>query len=220
MHFACLVVAPKGTENMQEYLDTALAPFDENKEVPHVVMTKEEAIADFEKHKAEHPDLQWDNLLQYMNEWYGHVFDENGNALSNYNPLSKWDYWSVGGRYSGILLSKKDGEFYDILPFGDTDFDGMVKASVSEAKRRWEQAKGKDRLDRFMLGISTDNYEEHMAEASIKIVTFSVLTKDGEYIERPSQKDDAEGQWLSDYYDRFLKDLDDEDILAIVDMHI
>ena len=220
MHHACLVIAPKGTKNMQEYLDTALAPFDERKEVPHVVMTREEAVADFEKRKVEHPDLQWDNLLQYMDEWYGYIFDENGNAISNYNPLSKWDWWRVGGRYSGILLSKTDGEFHDILPFGDTDFDGMVRANIEDAKGRWEQAKGKDRLDRFMLGISTDNYQENMAEASIKIITYSVLTKDGEYIERRSQKDDTEGKWLSDYYERFLSGLDAEDILAIVDMHI
>ena len=35
---------------------------------------------------------------------------KNGNELSTYNPNSKWDWYSVGGRWRNLLLTKEDNE--------------------------------------------------------------------------------------------------------------
>jgi hypothetical protein len=35
-------------------------------------------------------------------------YDENGNELSTYNPKSKWDWYTVGGRWDGYF-NLKDG---------------------------------------------------------------------------------------------------------------
>lgn len=34
----------------------------------------------------------------------------NGNLLSTYNPNSKWDWYSIGGRWRNVLLTKIDNE--------------------------------------------------------------------------------------------------------------
>lgn len=41
------------------------------------------------------------------------MIDEDGNLLSAYNPKSKWDYWSIGGRWSGSIPLKNGGKSVD-----------------------------------------------------------------------------------------------------------
>lgn len=60
---------------------------------------------------------EWTDL-QYLN-WYGGedensgpwVEDGNGGyvEMSTYNPLSKWDYWIIGGRWDGYLNQVPNG---------------------------------------------------------------------------------------------------------------
>ena len=51
-------------------------------------------------------ELNWTDEQCYESEarWYGgDKIDADGNLLSTYNPKSKWDWYSVGGRWSGGL---------------------------------------------------------------------------------------------------------------------
>lgn len=42
---------------------------------------------------------------------WGYKIDTDGNLLSTYNPCSKWDWYSIGGRWSGFLpLKERDSE--------------------------------------------------------------------------------------------------------------
>ena len=51
--------------------------------------------------------LEWtdDEHYEDMAQWYkeNDMIDDDGNLLSTYNPNSKWDWWSVGGRWQGCL---------------------------------------------------------------------------------------------------------------------
>lgn len=38
------------------------------------------------------------------------MIDEDGNLLSTYNPNSKWDWYTEGGRFSGSLITKNGRE--------------------------------------------------------------------------------------------------------------
>ena len=47
---------------------------------------------------------------EQIQDW-GYQIDDEGNLLTTYNPNSKWDWYSVGGRWSGFLpLKEKDEE--------------------------------------------------------------------------------------------------------------
>jgi hypothetical protein len=125
-HFLVLVAG----NNVEEQL----APYDENKEVPvykaepvseqdkrdflrlyttpssqdkrdYAILTREEA--DYNK------SLSFEELYRkYGEEWNGNQWqkDENGiwHLYTTLNPKAKWDWWQIGGRWTG-LLELKDG---------------------------------------------------------------------------------------------------------------
>lgn len=47
---------------------------------------------------------------------------KNGNELSTYNPNSKWDWYSVGGRWRNSLLTKEDNE--DVI--SETSLEDLI----------------------------------------------------------------------------------------------
>jgi hypothetical protein len=114
-HFVVMVVG--------DDIEEILAPYDENLEVEgHMDRTKEvihkefmnyqgsviadnkpkECLSDFEKLTL---ILDTENAKWVM-DWCGQELDRYGNTISHYNPDSKWDWYEVGGRWSGTLILK------------------------------------------------------------------------------------------------------------------
>ena len=114
-----------------EYWENHLEQYCENLEVEeYIAYTKEEAI---DKVKIEHAnayeqaisslyDVNLDPkqieylqniidrglFISYEDAWeeakdWGYKIDENENLITTYNPDSKWDWYEVGGRWSGYL---------------------------------------------------------------------------------------------------------------------
>lgn len=121
-------------------IEEMLAPYSENLEVePYIERTKKEIIEkakkrkeDFFKEQKEGKKLS-DWQLKYINaetdeELYQaeideyEQYDEDGNELSTYNPNSKWDWYSVGGRWRNSLLTKKDNE--DVI--SETSLEDLI----------------------------------------------------------------------------------------------
>lgn len=77
-----------------------------------------EAAHDNEAHikylKEEFPKkLNWTDEQCYQDkaQWYEEdMIDENGNIYSTYNPNSKWDWYIIGGRWTGGLVTKEGRE--------------------------------------------------------------------------------------------------------------
>ena len=54
--------------------------------------------------------LKWsdEECYEEMKKWYSNdMIDEEGNLYSTYNPNSKWDYYTVGGRWNYGLVTKE-----------------------------------------------------------------------------------------------------------------
>lgn len=81
--------------------------------------------------------LKWSDNECYEDEkqWYDdEMIDEDGNLLSTYNPKSKWDWYSVGGRWdnelklvSGELVNEayvSEIDWRDNIPFAFITPDG------------------------------------------------------------------------------------------------
>lgn len=87
---------------------------------------------------------------------YGYAIVKNGRliqAINRTNQQAKWDWYVIGGRWSGYFKLKpgKDGELgepgvfnneadegtADCLRKGDIDFEGMRNAAAREAGLRW-----------------------------------------------------------------------------------
>lgn len=52
---------------------------------------------------------EFSSLDEFIPEWYGAVKNEEGIWGRRTNPNAKWDWWMVGGRWSGSLPLKKRG---------------------------------------------------------------------------------------------------------------
>ena len=115
-------------------VDDILAPYDENMEVePYIYRTKAQIIADGKARKEKYAKA--DNIDDFMKAYLDAITDEefykletdgidnedldkDGNELSTYNPKSKWDWYSIGGRFS-------DGE--DVIQINDFKVYGYRK---------------------------------------------------------------------------------------------
>ena len=125
-HFVGLCFGDNWEDNLDRYY--------EGLEVdPYLEYTKEEAIDEIKHRRALNYEsairaLQREDLTDNQKEYYqsiidkglfisyedawkeiedwGYEIDEYENLLSTYNPESKWDWYSVGGRWNGFLHYK------------------------------------------------------------------------------------------------------------------
>lgn len=67
-----------------------------------------------------------DTYAEFGDDWNGNSWrkDEDGvwAVYSSYNPNSKWDWYSVGNRWSNSIKTKS-GEFVDMCKFDEIDFE-------------------------------------------------------------------------------------------------
>lgn len=91
----------------------------------------------------------------WWKEYNGSGMDENGWGLSTYNPNAKWDWYSLGGRWTGTLPLKKGkvGTLGEPGAFGnpplrekgvdqcrieDVDWDQLKKDAEKTAGEEWD----------------------------------------------------------------------------------
>jgi len=82
------------------------------------------------------PDLEGDHKLGYA------LVDEKGEVtkvVDRTNPNAHWDWYEIGGRWSGHLRLK-DGRMVNQAKKGAIDFEGMRDAAGREAGETWDEA--------------------------------------------------------------------------------
>lgn len=126
-----------------------------------------------------------------IKEW-GYLIDEDENLLTSYNPNSKWDWYSIGGRWDGFL------------PLKELDEDGE-RLTASEAyfhEIDWEYML-KEGYPPFCF-INEDGEWFEKGEMGWWGVTFD---------EKP------EDTWKTLFAD-YLKEVDSDCLVTVVDFHI
>lgn len=235
-HYTVAVFTKEG-----QSVDCLLEPFDENIEVePYVRRTKEEVLKEIEKYCDENEVLRKEYLTlsdkEKMRDWARYNdFDEDGNPLSTYNPNSKWDWYSVGGRWDN-LLKTKNGEYVNECLVKDLDLTPN-KEEYDKAIRFWElviEHQPLEEGEEMPFNLYKEEYyverygtKENYAKKSAMFSTYAVLTPDGEWHEpgqmgwwgmsHASQED--EKLW-DEAYENFLKEADPNWTITIVDCHI
>ncbi len=235
-HYTVAVFTKEG-----QSVDCLLEPFDENIEVePYVRRTKEEVLKEIEKYCDENEALRkkWLTLSdkEKMRIWAGYNdFDEDSNPLSTYNPNSKWDWYSVGGRWDNFLKTK-NGEYVNECLVKDLDLTPN-KEEYDKAIRFWElviEHQPLEEGEKMPFNLYKEEYyierygtKENYAKKSAMFSTYAVLTPDGEWHEpgqmgwwgmsHASQED--EKLW-DEAYENFLKEADPNWTITIVDCHI
>lgn len=254
-------------------IETLLAPYNENIEVePYVFKTKDELIAEgyrnadhyryIIKHGDNNDDIvnHWgDDFLDAFSDeemyWasckyhglYNDDLDKDGNWISTYNPKSKWDWYSIGGRWSGELKIPRSKVPEETLEFmednqqfwytdeariGDIDF-GIDEDRYKELYNWWMEhivnTSDEEWDNIWKKSYYTDNYKnaEDYAKRNSAFSTFAVVTPDGEWHERGemgwfacSSETPEEGRAWDEGYMDFIKNANPDYIFTMVDCHI
>ena len=153
------------------------------------------------------------------------LVDEDGNVLSTYNPDSKYDYYTEGGR----SLFTKDGEELDEARLGDVQF-GIIQDWYDDAIEFWNSTIVGDERTFYNKERFKEKYgsAEKYAKTVSTFTTYAVVTPDGVWhapgnvgwFGMSSETEDEWNDWVSNYYERFFKDADPDLILTMVDCHI
>lgn len=134
--------------------------------------------------------------------------NEDGETTT-YNPNSKWDWYQIGGRWSGYFKLKpgtdgKKGEHRakqldptipdlpddvaDIAKVKDINWEGMNAAKLEKATKNWSEYEAKiaagEKVDPYWdYGIEKDDTKEQYIKRKSSIATFAVV-HNGEWYER------------------------------------
>jgi len=190
----------------------------------HYNVTDEELIARRNSQYAHYDDAD-------VSE-YGEYLDKDGNLITTYNSNSKWDWWVVGGRWSGCLKLKSGGEA-DIAQIKDVDFNENM--DIEALKKNEEIVNAYNKLitegDSFYkleyLQKLYPNIESYIISRNA-FTTFAVVDVDGVWHEKgemgwfgcSSATPEDAINWNASYYDTFIKNLDKDWYITIVDCHI
>ena len=226
-HYSVAVFSRKGQD-----IEELLAPYDENMKVePYVWKSREEAVAyarENFKTEGKTDDECWRMAAEDSET------DEDGNIYSTYNPRSAWDWWTVGGRWGGML--RVNGKPADSGRVGDMDFP-VDRGAYEAALRFWDvvvdhKPAGPGEVP-FSL-YSEEYYREYYgdretyARQMASFSTYAVITPDGEWhapgrmgwFGCSSESADESRDWYGHYKERFLDAADPDWILTIIDCHI
>ena len=160
----------------------------------------------------------------------GLYYDENGNALSEENPDGKWDKYNLGKNYSYPLKLNNGEEKYQALN-KDIDWDSMHMSQETtrlfeiiwalviddddpsneeEGKIKEEWKNRKNYLSKFK---SADEFVAH----NCAYWNYAYLDENDWY---DVDVYGDEIKWVSEFYDRFISKLKDDDLVTIFEYSV
>lgn len=169
-------------------------------------------------------DMDGDEFFNYIVEETGlEIDDETGDAYTEGNEKGKWSSYSIGKLFSVPFLLKDGREVYQAKK-GDIDWEHIHLSNGKIYERAWEMVMDNSK--------PTDDYEttiyENMKDKRAYFEKFE--TKENYVVsntafwgyaflsEKTGWMDASEEDqfvWMRNYYDLFIKNLDDDILLTI-----
>lgn len=156
--------------------------------------------------------------------------NENGDLMSTYNPDSKWDWYTTGGRWKGMLVRKGEGKNAkgcDEAFVCEIDFEAMRRKAEAELQPYEKAMKDSCMKEEYMRERFPS--DEEYARRVTAFSTYAVVTPDGKWHAKgsmgwwgmSSETPKEERAWDLSYYEQFIKPaLNNNWYLVIVDCHI
>lgn len=242
-HFTVLVVDTKNEKTVDDWME----PFYEGLEEDRLLdWSVQDVLKYFEEHNIDFPYDYVDesNLVEYLEraeelEFDTTEHDNEGNLYYLGNNNAKWDWYQVGGRWSG-MLKKLDGTRCDECEVKDLDLS-LDTELYNKAKRFWEVVVDKqpltdvERPSDFFTMYKPEYYTEmygdrdNFAKSYASFNTFAMLL-DGKWYEQgkmgwfamsDTTKESLEK--FTDFMDKTLRELKKTHphaTVTLVDCHI
>ena len=190
--------------------------------------------------------MTYKDIDDYAENYHGYTKNDEGKYGYMTNPNSKWDGFSVGGRWPGMLQLKdggigingspglmteanEDPTKCDVALLKDIDFEGMKNDHIKNVDEIWAKFEKGEYKDPYReAGIEKDETKETFLARRLGAPTFSFLTEEGNWIEPGSMgwfgcstdTKDTRAAYDEQWHE-CLKQLDHDDTyLMIVDCHI
>jgi len=129
----------------EDETETVKKEFEKYKEIYSTLEKHNEYFANYLKDKTEDEKVkEWEDgkktteSIEAHCEGDGYTILEDGRIGSYSNPNAKWDWYQLGGRWSGYLMLK-DGTRADQAYKKDIDVDAMIKRGQDEASNRYDK---------------------------------------------------------------------------------
>lgn len=242
-HFTVLVVDTKNEKSVDEWME----PFYEGLEEDRLLdWSVQDVLKYFKEHNVDFPydHVDESNLVEYLEraeelEFDTSEHDNEGNLYYLGNNNAKWDWYQIGGRWSG-MLKKLDGTRCDECEVKDLDLS-IDKDMYEKAKRFWEVVVDKQPLkdgeyaDGFTSWYKDSYYKdtfgdkETFAKDKASLSTLAILL-DGKWYEQGKMgwfgMSDTTSESLQEYTSFFDKKLKELKVthpnarLTLVDCHI
>ncbi|WP_134913140.1 hypothetical protein [Paenibacillus sp. IHB B 3084] len=165
------------------------------------------------------------------------------------NPNAKWDWWTIGGRWSGALLLKSGkradaAQIKDIFFIEQTNHDGLTveiegyqvpaslaptfQITVVEASQAWDEViagKGLYKPEYYLKRYG--DKQSYICEM-LSFSTFAVITADGTWHAKgemgwfgvSSESAEEAKDFNTSYFNTFIQAANPEHYLIVVDCHI
>lgn len=183
-HFVVLIIIPQQVHSQGQcaifdHIKEKMEPFEENITVkPYVVMTRSEFNEKFLTTVKANPELTLDTYAEEC----CYSFNSNGDLTSTRNPQPVYDWYTIGGRYEGILTGKKD---LTTSPFGfgnrsesnPLEYNMISMLSFSEEYLRTGESYGFiiDSTGQLHHRRSLSTWEEITTESEWKVIYDQIL---------------------------------------------
>jgi hypothetical protein len=211
--------ADKYLSNSIKALDNILANFDKIGLDPHM---KESLSLRIKTLKQMTPFEYYRELTDGM------YYDENGNALSTENLDGKWKTARIGRNFS-LPLRLKDGSESYSARMADIDWFAMNEPTAlyeaawemvvdgreptnAEEERVYESMK--DKTTYFSNFKSKEDYVNY----STRYWNYAVVTENG-WVDVDSKGGD-EKEWINNFFDNFIKNIPDEELITIYECSV
>jgi hypothetical protein len=208
------------------------------------LVTDEQTALDVISQGQAHGNPGWpdDECQEFQYKW-GYAVVTDGKlvkAVNRTNPNAKWDWYTLGGRWTGFFNVKPGADgtqgspglltaapppgTADQLLLRDMDVEGMMEARAKEAEETWDRCE-EDNFPKHFAGIGEDETKEDFIARRRKrfLCTFAVV-KDSKWYQRGEMGwwgvvTDEKDNW-EDQFAQLIADLPGDTLLSLVDCHI
>lgn len=252
-HFTCLVLGENVEEQLEPYYELECSMSQEemaddprSEFIEH--MTTKELEDDFLRVKNENPDLYYENLETFADDYHGYFKSKDKDIWGRYtNPKSKWDWYSIGGRWTGFFKIKDNPKYPDDIYIGspglmtgpaedgyadsirlcDIDFEKQEKNSINKLKENWNEYQRKlndgQQHAAFIYGVDPNDTVDSYIEKRKGFSTYALI-KDGIWYEKGQMGwwgiSNNENENWQEEFTKMIKSLPEDTLLTVVDCHI
>jgi len=219
-HYTVLVIGNNVEEQLWPFWELDLSQEEAERDARSVFVSeikdieKEEKFSEFlnkEKDYIEKNNIKYDSVTEWIKDWFGYVYNSELQSWGYYhNPNAKWDWYSIGGRWSGFFILKdgskgklgmpgiygRDEENEapnraDQAKKGDIDWEAIRQNEIEIAKKIWqrfvidrkEEDTNPETLS-FLYGISPNDTIESFIKKRDKFPSTFAVLKDGKWYEK------------------------------------